>query len=85
MIRAFTKVARADHRRLETTHARNICGDALCVEAEVYLKCIYQSRPAPTTAVLMREVQKTGTGTLYMDVYAAPICRIFKSKIQVKP
>ena len=61
------------------------CGDALCVEAKVYLKCIYQSRPAPTTAVLKQEVQKTGTGTLYMDVYAAPICRIFKSKIQVKP
>ena len=41
MICAFTKVARAYHRRLETTHARNICGDALCVEAKVNLKCIY--------------------------------------------
>lgn len=28
---------------------------------------------------------ETEAGTLYMDVYAAPICRIFKSKIQVKP
>lgn len=40
--------------------------------------CAYHRRLQMTDAEI-------GAGTLYMDVYAAPICRIFKSKIQVKP